>query len=296
MSVSECMVNFSNVSKKFETNMVMDKINLQIEPGHIIGLLGSNGVGKSTLLRHIIGLYLPDNGEVTTFGIKSDKLTAAELARIGYVHQEGELIDWMTVKQLLDYVRTYYSSWNNELEQRFISEYDISLTARVGSLSPGQRQIISILIATAFGPELIILDEPASALDPIARGKFLDYLLELIQDDGRTILISSHILSDVEKVIDQVMIMDKSGIVCNSSFDKLREEYCRVLVTAGDGGLPEVFPFDNIISSSREGKRASMVIRNCPPAEIEKRISEINCKAEVKSLALEELYTSVVGK
>lgn len=295
MSIKEKVVQMEKVVKSFGSKEVLNGIDLTIEKGRIVGLLGSNGVGKSTLLRHIIGLYLPNSGKVTTLGTDAGKLTAKELARIGYVHQEGELIDWMTVKQLLDYVRTYYQSWNMELQDRFVQDYDISLKARVGSLSPGQRQIVSILTATAFGPELLILDEPASALDPIARSKFLDFLLELIQDENRTIVISSHILSDVEKVIDHILIMGKGGILRDCGFDELREEYCRVIISASNGQLPEKLPFDQIISRQQSGQRANVIVRNCPQAEIEKRITEINCQAEVKPMALEEIYKAVVS-
>ena len=102
-----------------------------------------------------------------------------ELARIGYVHQEGELLNWMTVGQLIRYVSAYYPNWNEGLEQRYIADFEINTGARVGSLSPGERQKVAILIAIGFEPELLILDEPASALDPIARAKFLDLLLDL---------------------------------------------------------------------------------------------------------------------
>ncbi|MBN2844022.1 MAG: ABC transporter ATP-binding protein [Sedimentisphaerales bacterium] len=288
------VIKLDGVHKDFGTKKVLNNISLSVAKGRIVGLLGSNGVGKSTLLRHIIGLYLPDAGTVTTLGVDAAKLSAKELGRIGYVHQEGELIDWMTVRQLLDYVRTYYSSWNMDLQERFIADYDISLKARVGTLSPGQRQIVSILIATAFGPDLLILDEPASALDPIARGKFLDFLLELIQNENRTIIISSHILSDVEKVIDHVLIMGRGGILRDCSFDDLREQFCRVTITASSGHLPEKLPFTDIIEYQKSGSRASMIVRNSQPAKIERQAADINCTAEIKPMTLDEIYKAVV--
>ncbi len=290
----ETVIEVKELYKDFGAKTVLNDLSVSIARGRIVGLLGGNGVGKSTLLRHIIGLYLPDAGTVRTLGVDAAKLSAKELGRIGYVHQEGELIDWMTVKQLLDYVRTYYTSWNMDLQERFIADYDISLKARVGTLSPGQRQIVAILIATAFGPDLLILDEPASALDPIARGKFLDFLLELIQDENRTIIISSHILSDVEKVIDHALIMGRGSILRDCSFDELREEFCRVTLLAGNGQLPERLPFTDIIDYQRSGSRASMIVRNCPSARIEKQAAEINCTAEIKHLTLDEIYKAVV--
>jgi len=182
-----------NVSRRFGKIQALDNIDLDIERGKITGLLGANGAGKSTLLRHIIGLYLADHGQCLTFDTDAAQLSPQELGRIGYVHQEGELLEWMTVKQLLRYVSAYYDTWNHDLQDKYIADYDISLKDRVGSLSPGQRQKVAILLAIAFEPELLILDEPASALDPIARSQFLDLLLHIIQDENRTIIISHEV-------------------------------------------------------------------------------------------------------
>lgn len=201
MSDNGAIIRMDGVSKAFGRTRALDGVNLAVQPGQIIGLLGANGAGKSTLLRTIIGLYLPDQGRVETFGCLARDLSPKELARIGYVHQEGELLNWMTVGQLLRYVAAYYPNWNEHLERKYVADFGVDVKARVGTLSPGERQKVAILIAIGFEPELLILDEPASALDPIARARFLDLLLELIQTENRTILISSHILSDVEKVI-----------------------------------------------------------------------------------------------
>ena len=162
-------------------------------PRRIIGLLGANGSGKSTLLRHMIGLYPPSAGQCVTFGVDAAKLSPAELGRIGYVHQEGELLEWMKVSQLIRYAAAYYPTWNHDLEAEYIRDFELPLKQRIGSLSPGQRQKVAILLAIGFEPELLILDEPAAGLDPIARSDFLDLLLKIIQDGNRTIIISSHI-------------------------------------------------------------------------------------------------------
>jgi len=265
MSSENPMVEIRGLSKRFGKIQALDAVDLDIGRGRIVGLLGANGAGKSTLLRHIIGLYLPDSGRCTTLGCDAGKLSPAELARIGYVHQEGELIDWMTAGQLLRYVSVYYPTWNDELEKRLVGEYEISLKARVGSLSPGQRQRLAILIAICFEPELLILDEPAAALDPLARAQFLDLLLHLIQDQNRTIVISSHILSDVEKVIDHAVIMKAGKIIADASFDALREKYHRVRLTALSGALPDPLDFANVLECRRNESEATRPCATCRP-------------------------------
>ena len=295
MNSEEPIIQIRNLCKRFGKTTALDQVDLEVFAGSIIGLLGANGAGKSTLLRHIIGLYLPDEGHVVTFGRDAAKLGPGELARIGYVHQEGELLDWMKVGQILCYVAAYYPNWNSDLESRYIAEFEISTEARVGSLSPGERQKLAILLAIGFEPELLILDEPASALDPIARANFLDLLLELIQGEKRTIIISSHILSDVEKVMDRTVIMKHGRVLCDSGFDDLLEKYCRVHINAVSGKLPAQLPFDNIIKSQRNDGQAILTIHDTPREVLERQGESLKCKIEVQPLSLEEIYRIVAG-
>ncbi len=289
------MVQIQRLGKRFGKTEALQDVSIEIGTGSIIGLLGANGAGKSTLLRHIIGLYLPNEGSCVTFGCEAGKLGPAQLARIGYVHQEGDLLEWMKVGQLIRYVSAYYPDWNHGLEEKYIADYDISTDARVGTLSPGQRQKLAILLAIGFEPELLILDEPASTLDPVARGQFLDLLLQIIQDENRTIIISSHILSDVEKIIDHAVIMRAGRILRNCSFDELKEEFCRVRVTALGGELPAKLPFSDAIDHQRSNGQAVMTVKNASREQIEQTAENMNCRAEFQPLPLEDIYKIVVG-
>lgn len=295
MNSEDSIVQIKGLHKRFGKTRALDGVDIEIKPGSIVGLLGANGAGKSTLLRHIIGLYLPDEGNCVTFGCDAGKLGPKELGRIGYVHQEGELLDWMTVEQLIRYVSTYYPNWNRELEEKYVEDYDISTGARVGSLSPGQRQKLAILLAIGFEPELLILDEPASALDPVARANFLDLLLQIIQDENRTIIISSHILSDVEKVIDHAVIMKKGRIILDSSFDELREQFSKVRLSALDSKLPKELPFENVVNCQRIDSRAILTVRGCSREQLGEQAQKLNCAVEIEPLPLEEIYKIVVG-
>jgi ABC-2 type transport system ATP-binding protein len=294
MNSQNCICQLNNVSKSFGRIKALDGVDLCINPGSIIGLVGSNGAGKSTLLRHIIGLYLPDEGTCTTLDVEAKKLGPKELARIGYVHQEGELLEWMNVGQLIRYVSAYYDTWNKDLEARYIKDFELNLKDRVGALSPGQRQKLSILLAIGFEPELLILDEPASALDPLARRQFLNLMLEMIQTQGRTIVISSHILSDIEKIIDHIVIMDKGKILRDCGLDALQEEFCQIILTATGGKLPETLPFANVVDCKRNGTQASLTLRNADISKIEEQARQIGCRVELRRMDLEELYTIVI--
>lgn len=288
------IINYRQLTKKFGKKTALDSIDLSVNEGSIIGLVGANGCGKSTLIRHAIGLYLPTAGNCSTFGTDAGNLPAEVMAQIGYVHQDGQLLDWMTVRQHIDYIAAYYDNWNLELQENFIEKFDIDLKARVGKLSPGLRQQLAILLAICHEPRLLLLDEPAAALDPIARSNFLDLLLEIIQTQDRTIIISSHILSDIEKVIDHVVIMDEGKIISDSSFDELRERFCRVQLT-GHISFDQLC-IDNIIEEQYDSGQAILTIADTDPEAIRAAVAKHNCTCEISMLSLEDIYKAVISK
>ena len=296
MNEANKLVEMEGIIKRFGRTTALDGIDVAIPSGRIVGLVGANGSGKSTLLRHIVGLYLPDQGHCRTFGTEAAQLTAPELARIGYVHQEGELLEWMTVKQLLRYVAAYYPTWNLDLQQRFLDDFEIPIKLRVGTLSPGKRQQVAILLAIAFEPDLLILDEPASGLDPIARSLFLDLLLGIIQDQNRTIIISSHILSDIEKVIDHVLIMQQGRLLRDCGFDQLQESYLKVNLTTLDADLPAQLDFPGIIESQQTSRHAVLTLADADRSSVADRARTLNCQVSFEHLSLEEIYKIVVSQ
>ena len=294
MTHPEPMIEIEALSRHFGDVCALDNVSTAIASGRIVGLLGSNGGGKSTLIRHMIGLLLPETGCCTTFGRETSRLAPADLARIGYVHQEGELIGWMTVSQMIRYVAAFYPAWDAELEEDYRSRFELPASTRVGSLSPGQRQKLAILLALGFHPELLILDEPAAALDPMSRARFFDLLIDFVQRPGRSILISSHILTDVEKVIDHVIIMDRGRILRDCGLDELREEFCRFRITALDGVLPDNLPFGSVIALERAGGQAVITSKSSAPGRVEAIAGELGADLQWLPLSLEELYTHVL--
>ncbi len=288
------LIQVDKLIKRFGDTIALDEVTLEVGAGRIVGLLGANGGGKSTLLRHIVGLYLPDRGDCRTFGTKTAELSPEDLSRIGYVHQEGSLIDWMTAPQLIRYVAAYYPTWNKELEGEFIERFDVSVNSRVGTMSPGERQKLAILLVVGFEPELMILDEPAAALDPVARHQFLELLLEIIQKEGRTILISSHILSDVEQVIDHVLMLDKGKLLRDCTFDELREEFLRVRLTSLNGPLSKPLDIRGVVECEQSDRQAVVTIKSVYRDELEAAAQSLNCDIESLPISFEETYTMVV--
>ena len=217
------------LTKQFGDVTALNGISLSVPKRSIVGLIGKNGSGKTTLIRHLIGLYLPTSGACITLGCAIEDLGPGELSRIGVVHQECRFLDWMKVDQHLRYVASFYEHWDRDLEQRLLRDLELDSSARVGTLSPGNVQKLAIILAVCHHPDLLILDEPVSGLDPIAREQLLQFLLELLRQDANTIVVSSHILRDIEKIVDRIICLDEGRVKADASLDDLQDRYARVI-------------------------------------------------------------------
>jgi ABC-type multidrug transport system ATPase subunit len=236
----DALCEVRHLTKSFGSVRALDDVTLGIPRGSVVGLVGKNGSGKTTLLRHLVGFYLPSAGDAVTLGRPSAELGAGELARIGFAQQEPRFIDWMSVGHHVRYVASFYPRWDRDLEARLMAELELDPRARVGTLSPGNAQKLGLLLAVAHHPELLLLDEPVNALDPIARERFLAFLLAEVREEGTTAVISSHVLRDVEAVVDWLICLDGGRLAVSASFDELRERYEEWVVTSREP-LPERF-------------------------------------------------------
>ena len=278
-----------NLTRQFGDVTALDSISLSIPKQSIVGLIGKNGSGKTTLLRHVIGLYLPTSGECVTLGCASENLGPDELSSIGVVHQEHRFLDWMKVEQHLRYVASFYKEWDRELEQRLLRELELDSSARVGALSPGNAQKLGIILAVCHHPDLLILDEPVSGLDPIAREQLLEFLLERLQQDANTIVISSHVLRDIEKVVNRVICLDQGRIKTDASLDELQERFAEWMVTAATGSIPTRFEEDFVLSQQVNSHQALLLVRNASDSLEEFKI-KYGVEVVSKPLNLEKMF------
>jgi ABC-2 type transport system ATP-binding protein len=227
-------VQTKSLTKRFGGVVALDAIDISIAKSQIVGLIGTNGSGKSTLLKHITGQWLPTSGECFTFGKPARDLDEADLTRIGVVRQHEEFSTWMNVEELCAYVGSFYPSWDSMLQQRLMDSLELHPYSAASSLSPGNRQRLALLLATCHHPELLLLDEPLSDLDTLARDQVINELLAIYRDDGPTIVISSHLLHDIERMIDHVICLDRGKVLVDASLDSLKEKD----VPHGSGEVP----------------------------------------------------------
>lgn len=280
------------LTKRFGSVSALKELTLTIPEQSVIGLIGPNGSGKTTLLHHVTGLYLPSEGTCLTLGKPSGQLGTAELSRIGVVQQQGRLLEWMTAEQQLRYVSSFYPLWDNDLEARLSRELDLDLKARVVSLSPGNAQKLAVILAVCHRPDVLLLDEPVSSLDPLAREQLFRFLFELLADRPMTIVVSSHVLRDIERLVDRVVCLSAGSLMTSAPLDELQERYAEWRVVAQDP-LPSGFEESFVLKQEVNCKQARLFVRD---AQDELCGFERRHRAEVtaRPMNLEAMYPFLI--
>lgn len=203
---------------------VLDGLDWTLQPGQVVGLLGRNGAGKTSLLETLLGLREPQQGEVRLFGQPALLPDDALRARLGYVPQQSDLFEDFTVDQLLRYFRSFYPVWNEAKVEGLMSRWEIPRDRLIAKLSTGQQQRLSIVRALAHDPDLLVLDEPVASLDPAGRRDFLRELVEQVLDRGTTVVFSTHILSDLERVAFNIAFLAGGRIRLQAPQDVLADQ------------------------------------------------------------------------
>jgi len=287
---------FRNVTQRFGKHTALRDLSLKIPAGRIVGLLGRNGAGKTTLLHIASGMLIPTAGTCTTLGTPSGQLDTPQLSRLGLVQQEGRCLEWMTVRQHLDFNASFYPRWDRDLERRVIEALEVDPKRKIVQLSPGDRQKVGILLGVCHRPSLLLLDEPMSALDPIVRKRLLDFLLELLRDDGCTVVISSHILNDVEKIVDWIVALDAGEIVEDSAFDVLQESYAEWTLTTTNGALPTAFTEPFVINHQGDTRQALLRVRTAEPEAAARFAAAHHAEIRTRPLNLDEMFPLITSQ
>ena len=286
------ILQLSSVTKRFKEHVVLDGLDWQVEAGQVVGLLGRNGSGKSTLLGCLLGIAPLDGGAATLFGADVDALPAAVRARLGYVPQSSDLFAWQTPRQMLAYFAALYPHWNQARVDDLLARWGFTekmLTGLIGKLSGGEQQKLSIIRALAPDPALLILDEPVAALDPVARRDFLRELVDDVITRGTTVVFSTHILTDLERVAVDVAFLKDGKIALQGPLDSLLDGARRI--TGPSTVLaPLVVPGELHRSSAADGS-TQVVTHGAGPALLAQLAQQPAVR--IDRLSLEDLFVEV---
>jgi ABC-2 type transport system ATP-binding protein len=226
--LSRFAVSCRNIRKSYGLRNVLNNVSLSIPPGAVLGLVGRSGAGKSTLIRILMGLLMPQSGTATVLGEAALHLSDASKVRLGYVPQQPQCLNWMTVEGMLKFIAGCYPRWDHEYMWNSLMRWHISPSLRLDRLSPGERQRVALIRALAMRPEVLVLDEPAAALDPVARRDLLREIALRAGEAGMTVLFSTHIVSDLERVASHVCFLHEGRLVLDAGMDDLKETHARL--------------------------------------------------------------------
>jgi ABC-2 type transport system ATP-binding protein len=292
--MEEPCVRFSGVHKSYGGTRALADLNLEIPCGSVFGLLGRNGAGKSTALRTLVGLEGADRGAVRVLGRDPLALDVGARQRIGYLSEGLVPFPDASAASLIRLCAPLYPSWNQVLEDQILVRFQIDPRRSLRQLSLGQQRAVGLLLAICPQPELLILDEPAANLDAVVRREFLEAILGLIGQENRTVIFSSHILSDVERVADRIGILHHGRLLIQRPLDELKEQVRRVRLMF-DGSPPEELDLPGVLAVRRAPREALLTVIGYDEEAIEDLARTLRARVEVQSLGLEELFIDLVG-
>jgi ABC-2 type transport system ATP-binding protein len=295
MNGDEVVIRVEDVTRRFGSTLALDGLSLSVPRGAVFGVVGANGAGKTTLIRHLLGLLRAEAGTVRVFGRDPVNDPVGVLSRIGYLSEENDLPPWMRVRELFRYVRAFYPGWDDAYAEKLRSTFGLDPAARVRDLSRGQKARAGLLVALAYRPELLILDEPSTGLDPLARRDILTAVLRTVAQEGRTVLFSSHLLDEVERVSDHVALIDHGRVLTQGLLDEVRGAH-RLLTVRFDGPRPRPPEVAGMFGWEGGGQEWSAVC--CLPAN-EARAAAATWGAHVveeRSPTLDKIFVARVGR
>ena len=247
------------LTKYYGRQRVVDDLSLRVPYGTVYGLLGRNGAGKSTTIKMLLGLVHPDRGRSELLSEDSAALSPAVRARIAYLAEGHPLYRWMTVGQAARFSRSFYPRWNGPLVEQILDHFELPLRKKLRHLSRGQRAQVALALAVAPDPDLLILDDPTIGLDTVVRRDFLESMIQIIQRRGRTILFSSHILSDVERVADRIGVLVDGVLRVDCPTDEFKQAVKKIVLQF-DGAPPDFPACTGLVAARPVGKRLELIV------------------------------------
>lgn len=243
MNDSNPVIETENLCCRFRRVDAVSDLNLKVNSGSVHAFLGPNGAGKTTTVKATMGLIRPTGGKATVFGTLGHKLGRREFEKIGYVSENQEMYTWMTVKQLMKYCAPMYPTWDQPFCDQMLEQFNLPLDRKIKNLSRGMQMKASLISSLAYRPQLLVMDEPFSGLDPLVREEFIEGMLELTEQESWTIFISSHDIDEVERLADTVSVINEGRLAVSEEVESLQRRFRKIEVTTeGDAKIPDGLP------------------------------------------------------
>ncbi len=292
------VLEFEGIRRAYQKDVdVLGGVSFSVGPGQVVGLLGRNGAGKTTLIRIAMGMIEAQQGRVRVLGLDPRVQPVEVKRRVGYVAEDQILPPYLRVGEILDLHRGLFPTWDESLAAELSKRFELSPGDRLRTLSKGQARRVALLCAMAHRPELLLLDEPASGLDPAARREFLETAIQLLNESGCTILFSSHYMTDIERMADRIVMIHDGRVLIDRDLDELREAYSLALVPHESGVTRErVLAMEGCIGVRERPEAFHAILRLEPETAraVVRRdlgVSDAPCQTVV----LEDMFVELAG-
>jgi ABC-2 type transport system ATP-binding protein len=291
-------VHANNLTCRYGRTEAVAGVSFSVPEGSLFALLGPNGAGKTTTIRMLMNIVRPSRGEATVLGVDTRRLGLSEFRAIGYVSENQKLPSWMTVAQLLAFCRPLYPTWDEKLCRKLVDELELPLDTKISRLSRGMRVKAALASSLAYRPRLLVLDEPFSGLDPVVRDELVRGVLELAGEERWSVLISSHDLDEVERLVDAVGFIDGGRLVLLEPLTDLHARFRRVEVTTTVPplGAPPVLPHWTSPHASGRVVRFVDTRYRAPESEREITAAFPGASIEAYPMTLREIFVAVAGQ
>ncbi|MHB9110517.1 MAG: ABC transporter ATP-binding protein [Armatimonadota bacterium] len=289
------MIETRELTKRFGRNRAVDGLELKVPRGSVFAFLGRNGAGKTTTIRMLLHLLDKSAGEARVLGLDSVRDALEIKRRVGFVGDGQLMYDWMSVDEMIWFCKGFYQGWDDAFAAEMQKKLELPGKTKVRALSRGQQAKLALLLAMAYRPELLILDEPTTGLDVVVRRNFLEGVIELIQEEGRTVFFSSHIVHEVERVADWVGIIDNGRLIHCSPLEELKGKVKRLVLSfeTTPADLAKRLPGTLLLSEA--GRQATIIVNGFSDDTLAAARALKPSRLDVEDLSLEDIFVAMVG-
>ena len=284
-------IEFHEVTRAFGCTLALDRLDLRVERGQVLGLVGRNGAGKTTALRLAHGFLHPDHGSIRVLGLDPVRQALAVRERVSLLSEESSLYPWMTVQEILSFAASLHERWDRDLADSFCKRLELERGQKIRTLSRGTRAKVALVLAVACRPDVLLLDDPTSGLDPLVRREVLEGILDALPAEGGAVVYASHLVHDVERVADRIAVLDGGRLSLEGPLERIKASVRRATAVF-EGDAPADIPLEGRIELRRDGRTLTVVAEGAN-GDLEASLRRLGAReVSVETLSLEEILVA----